>query len=476
MSVSKNFLVVGSTLGLVGGASGALIAGLLAGPASATGTTFAVDTLADGAGVGSDCSTPVPGSCSLRDALDVAGEGDTIAFAAGLTGTINIDATQGQFEIDFGLTIAGPGAASITIDAGANSRIFYVCTSGDAPTISGITMTNGLADKGGAVYEESCGGVILRDVVITGNEATYGGGVYSIDDLWIYDSTISNNVADGDGGGIYAESALIIADSVISGNVHTEPADGGGGIRAGGTSVSILRTEIAENVTQANGGGLYSSADDAVISIVDSTIAGNEANYGGGISVLGARNSVLIANSTITGNQAMFGSAMFTPYSDLRVVQSTISANLSYIGAVVIGPFDTVSFEGAIVSGNTAITRVSDIYVLGDFTPPVAVTFTNSLVGEISPEITAPGAGNIISTDPGLGPLADNGGLTRTMALLPGSAAIDAGSDPVPTFPLNTNDQRGAGYARVSGGRVDIGAFEIQIPPAPEPVVPIFTG
>jgi predicted outer membrane repeat protein len=211
MSVSKNFLVVGSTLGLVGGASGALIAGLLAGPASATGTTFAVDTLADGAGVGSDCSTPVPGSCSLRDALDVAGEGDTIAFAAGLTGTINIDATQGQFEIDFGLTIAGPGAASITIDAGANSRIFYVCTSGDAPTISGITMTNGLADKGGAVYEESCGGVILRDVVITGNEATYGGGVYSIDDLWIYDSTISNNVADGDGGGIYAESALIIA-------------------------------------------------------------------------------------------------------------------------------------------------------------------------------------------------------------------------------------------------------------------------
>ena len=66
--------------------------------------------------------------------------------------------------------------------------------------------------------------------------------------------------------------------------------------------------------------------------------------------------------------------------------------------------------------------------------------------------------------DPGLGPLADNGGPTQTIALLPGSPAIDAGSnalavDPTTGQPLTT-DQRGPGFLRIVNGTVDIGAFE----------------
>jgi hypothetical protein len=70
-----------------------------------------------------------------------------------------------------------------------------------------------------------------------------------------------------------------------------------------------------------------------------------------------------------------------------------------------------------------------------------------------------------------LGPLADNGGPTLTHALLAGSPAIDAGNPSavagmggVPEF-----DQRGAPFERVSSGRIDIGAFEVQpivVPPA----------
>ena len=67
-------------------------------------------------------------------------------------------------------------------------------------------------------------------------------------------------------------------------------------------------------------------------------------------------------------------------------------------------------------------------------------------------------------TDMGLAPLANNGGPTPTIALLPGSPAIDAGSvalavDPATGLPLAT-DQRGAGFARIVNGTVDIGAFE----------------
>jgi hypothetical protein len=59
----------------------------------------------------------------------------------------------------------------------------------------------------------------------------------------------------------------------------------------------------------------------------------------------------------------------------------------------------------------------------------------------------------ISGVNPALGPLAFDGGTTRTHALLPGSPAIDGGSNP-----LNlTNDQRGPAFARVVGGAADMG-------------------
>ena len=62
---------------------------------------------------------------------------------------------------------------------------------------------------------------------------------------------------------------------------------------------------------------------------------------------------------------------------------------------------------------------------------------------------------NLLRVDPRLGPLQDNGGPTQTMALLDGSPAFDAGSNP-----LVATDQRG--LPRVFGAAVDIGAFESQ--------------
>jgi hypothetical protein len=60
----------------------------------------------------------------------------------------------------------------------------------------------------------------------------------------------------------------------------------------------------------------------------------------------------------------------------------------------------------------------------------------------------------------------DNGGPTRTHALLPGSPAIDAG-DPNPVDPPEW-DQRGPGFPRIVNGIIDIGVFDVQASGAPD--------
>jgi hypothetical protein len=74
--------------------------------------------------------------------------------------------------------------------------------------------------------------------------------------------------------------------------------------------------------------------------------------------------------------------------------------------------------------------------------------------------------GNMVGVDPLLGPLADNGGPTQTHALLPGSPAIDRGRNDLGL----ATDQRG--FGRVAGRAADMGAFEVQPPPAPPPAPP----
>jgi hypothetical protein len=97
--------------------------------------------------------------------------------------------------------------------------------------------------------------------------------------------------------------------------------------------------------------------------------------------------------------------------------------------------------------------------------PTLSLTANFSLIGTgVTPNF---GDNNVVSDNPMLAPLNFNGGLTQTRALLAGSLAINAG-DPSIVFIPAEHDQRGAPFVRVSGGRIDIGAFEVQpiiVPP-----------
>ena len=122
-----------------------------------------------------------------------------------------------------------------------------------------------------------------------------------------------------------------------------------------------------------------------------------------------------------------------------------------------------------VASGGTSAPLFWNVILWGDtagYMPEIynnlgAATISNSVVqgGCLSITGATCGSGNL-STDPMLGALANHGGSTRTMALLAGSSAIDAGDDTVcAAAPVSALDQRSV--ARPQGPHCDIGAYEV---------------
>jgi len=170
------------------------------------------------------------GSGSLRNALAIANDGDTID-ATGVSGTILL--TSGELQINHNVTINGPGAENLAINGNATSRVFENFASN--VTISGFTITNGLVidDNGGGILNH--GGLTLSDSSILSNgveggkiNSGGGGGIASSGGtLTVTNSVISNNGAPDGGGGVYADGAVVtVSNSTINGN----GAGGGGGI------------------------------------------------------------------------------------------------------------------------------------------------------------------------------------------------------------------------------------------------------
>ena len=169
-------------------------------------------------------NTDDSGPGSLRDALAVANDGDTID-ATGVSGTILL--TSGELQINDNVTINGPGAGNLAVDGNATFRVFDNFVRD--VTISGFTITNGRSDgDGGGILNAGsgdlcCPTLTVTNCTISGNSAAdYGGGIFDTcaGSVTISNSTISGNSADY-GGGIYNggwTGIVTISNSTISGN------------------------------------------------------------------------------------------------------------------------------------------------------------------------------------------------------------------------------------------------------------------
>ena len=364
---------VGGSALLAGGAVGsAVLMSLFASPAGAA-TTFTVDTNADGVANASDCVTPVANSCSLRDALAAATtDGDVIVFDAALSGQI-ILLSQGELVVDAGITITGLGSANLTVDAGGNSRVFYIAyiPSGDDVAISGLSIINGDAggDNGGGIYDLHNGDLTLNDVSITGCDASYGGGVYVRDDgtVEIVDSAISDNNALYSGGAFYTEGGgdLVITNSIFDGNAAGDYG-GGGGIGNYG-NVTIVGSTFSNN-DAGSGGGAFNISNSVTgdVSISGSSFIDNTANDGGAIYTNNA-GSFTVTSSTFSGNTAISLGAVYlgTDGQVVTVTGSLFADNYaSYYGGALNSAADDqiVTINNSTFVGNSSLDGPAAIF------------------------------------------------------------------------------------------------------------------
>ncbi len=299
-------------------------------------------------------------------------------------------------------------------------------------------------------------------VTLSGNNANRVLTVNSFVSLTVTHLTIANGNSDK-GGGINNEGTLTVSNSTISGN--TANFTDGGGIRNGSdATLTVIDSTITGNNSDQFGGGIYSSTNYAV-NITGSTIKANTAaNRGGGIYNTG--NSMTVSNSTISGNVAGTSGGGVHNTWKLTLGNVTITGNTAGTGGALYN-----EFAGAEVTvGNSILANsVSPAADCANNSGTITDRGHNLIEAQSGCGFTNGVNGNIVGLDPNLGPLANNGGPTQTHALLLTSIAVNAGDNALAN--LLTTDQRGAGFPRINGGTVDMGAYELGCPVFPVSVI-----
>jgi CSLREA domain-containing protein len=411
---------VGWLLGLGVSVPGALAYG--------SGPMLTVSTTSDIAG--SSCSS----TCSLREAVNQADgvTGEPINIPAGI---YVLDPANGPLEITSSMALDGgnPQDTVITTGSGASGGIRILDVSAPAVFGGGFTLQGGSTSSGGgAVLVSSGASLTLDTVVFADNSAASGGG--AIEDhgtLTLYDSQFKNNTTAGSGGAIEIQGAggptATITGSTFSGN--SASANGGAIVTAGagGNSVRVDHSSFSGNNAAGRGGAIEDEASStaATLTVTDSTIYKDQAGmFGGGLSLGNGTDTESFTNDTIDSN---------------AVTGSTAGGGGGDIG-VGTGPkptlVNTIIAAGSAANGADCLGTV--------------ISVGHNLEDANGCGLTGPG--DLVNTAPHLGaPLT---GTTVILPLLPGSPAIDAGTNT--GCPMT--DQRGAG--RPLGASCDIGAYE----------------
>ena len=378
------------------------------------------------------------------------------------------DGTNSSAVLD-GFTITGGNANGATEEFKRGGGMH---NDGGSPTVRNCRFVSNHADKyGGGIYNyngspaitnciisenssgEYGGGMhiwwnastpVLTNCTFTSNTAYWGGGActYLSGTSKFIECVFEYNSASGYGGGLFdSDGKPELTDSVFTGN--SAAIEGGGVYNSGGSGTkTITGCTFSHNSAGEHGGGIYNKSVFDKLSVTNSTFFGNTAPTGGGMYNWSA-SSPIVTNCTFSANEATAGGGMFnTNWSNPELMNCTFAGNRA-------------DFGGDAVFNQVGSAPVATNSIFWGFVAPFGqIQNENTATFAVTYSVTdQPGTGNI-TDDPLLGALADNGGPTRTHALLAGSAAVNAGT----SAGAPATDQRGV--ARPQGAGVDIGAYE----------------
>lgn len=344
------------------------------------------------------------GVCTLRDRVANATTGDTITFDPRIAGGSII--LVESINIATAVTIDGTGRDIVIDGGGTTSRLLNLNT--NDITLRGFTVANGAGD---AIRSgESLTGLLLDKMMVRDNRSssTDAGGLYNgpYTRLTIRDSLFHNNKGNGAGGVLVTESSVTVHSSTFTDNEAAGSSSYGGGI-------AIM--------------------DDGGIDVYNSTFVNNEAYNGGAI-----------------GGQTL----LFTGSANVNVFNSTFYENIGRNGV------DDIYFTWD--EGFQAVLHLKNNIIAGDGTQLCGLGGDNAYIATnvnnlIQDGSCADGAVGLISADPQLQPLADNGGSTQTMAIAASSPARNTGDNATCMgAEVGGVDQRGT----VRDANCDRGAFE----------------
>lgn len=235
-------------------------------------------------------------------------------------------------------------------------------------------------------------------------------------------------------------------------NSRADQLEGGAVYAYGGSnsSVAIDGVEFVDNTATFNGGAVYSNVP---LQIRNSLFTGNISTSAYGSAFVVTATTAEVSNSTFTQNAGQSPIYFTGLNASGRLTNITVADNLHNAGNILARHQASVSISNSIIVSNSP----GEVDLRTDDTASfdLATSFNNlvSNTGDIG-FVDGVNGNQIGTTDALLGPLGNYGGPTRTLPILPGSPALDAGTSAQPDVPAS--DQRG--QSRV--GAVDIGAFE----------------
>jgi hypothetical protein len=392
-----------------------------------SGSIFTVNDPADPGGAACLIS-----ACSLRAAISAANAGSlpggyTIAFD--LTYPAQINLATSLPDITGQMELIGPGKSALTINGGGLVRIFTIQTGADL-ALNGMTLSQGWngVEGGGAI--RNAGHLEMTNLTISDNLAGGGNGGGLLNDAGGVGQIDQVDFLNNDGfhdGAIANSGSITIRNSVFSGN---RGRVAGAIENTLGSTLTITGSAFTDNIAKISSGGAI--ANGGVLVIANSTFYQNGSPVGADIV---SGNTLYVTNSTFYG---------------------AISPSFNSIAGGGAG--STIVLRNNILAAETGIDNCA---------PQSGGVFSVD-ASNLSTDSSCPGATTITLAQLNLGPLLDAAGVPALIPL-PGSAAIDAGTDAIcaaavggPFYGAGGQDQRGV--QRPIGLHCDVGSIEF-IPP-----------